>query len=77
MSPNSRNAPKFVIRYASPEIRDAVAAKAEEHLMSINTFINQAIAEKLGRGKAFDLLIDLATQKLIANEVSPHAYRQS
>lgn len=77
MPMDSRKAPKFVIRYASTEVRDAVAAKSEQQLISINSFINQAIAEKLARGDALDRLIDLATQHFMTDEVSPHAYSQS
>lgn len=65
MAQDSRTAPKFVVRYTSPEQRDAVAAAAEEKHIAINSFICQAIDEKLGRGAALDLVIEMAHQRLV------------
>jgi len=65
MAQDSRTAPKFVIRYASPEQRDKVSAAAEEKHIAINSFILQAIDEKLARGAALDLVIEMAHQRLV------------
>jgi predicted HicB family RNase H-like nuclease len=65
MAHDSRTAPKFVVRYASPEQRDAVAAAAEDKHIAINSFICQAIDEKLARGAAMDLVIEIAHQRMV------------
>lgn len=64
MANASSTAPKFVIRYASPEQRDKVQAAAEEKHIAINSFICQAIDEKLTRGEALDFLLGMAGQHL-------------
>lgn len=61
MTNDSRNAPKFMIRYSSTRQRDAVHAAAEAGHIAINSFVLQAIDEKLGRGRALDHLISLAS----------------
>ena len=54
---NSRTADKFVVRFPDG-MRDQVAAAAGEVFTSMNTFVIQAIAEKLDRDKRQDLLLD-------------------
>jgi len=66
MAYDSRTAPKFVVRYASPEQRDKVMAAAFDQHIAINSFICQAIDEKLARGEAMDLVIQMAQEKLAA-----------
>ncbi|WP_242201868.1 MULTISPECIES: hypothetical protein [unclassified Pseudomonas] len=67
MTDNTINAPKFMIRFATTEQRDAVHAKSAEQHISINAFVLQAIDEKLQRGAALDAVIELARQKLTVN----------
>lgn len=64
MSTDSRTAPKFVVRLASPEQRDKMQAAASGQHIAINSFICQAIDEKLSRGEALDLVISLAAERL-------------
>lgn len=66
MAQDSRTAPKFVVRFASQEQRDQVHEAAEEKHIAINSFICQAIDEKLARGKALDLVIEMAHQRLVS-----------
>lgn len=55
---NSRDADKFVIRY--PEgMRERVAEAAFDGYMSMNSYVIQAVAEKLDRDKRQELLIDV------------------
>jgi predicted HicB family RNase H-like nuclease len=64
MTNHSRNAPKFVVRYASADQRDQVMTAAFEKHIAINSFILQAIDEKLARGAALDLVVEMAHQRL-------------
>ncbi len=66
MASASITAPKFVVRYASTEQRDQVSAAAKDKHIAINSFICQAIDEKLARGEALDLVISLAAERLAA-----------
>lgn len=55
---------KFVVRFDDNETRSKVqAASAIDHT-SMNTFILQAIDEKLARGARIDKLLDLAAMQL-------------
>lgn len=54
---NSRTADKFVVRL--PEgVRDLVEASSWQLNMSMNTWVLQAITEKLDRDKRQELLLD-------------------
>lgn len=66
MRTKSMFAPKYLIRYSSDLQRDSVALAAEESNLSINTFILQAIDEKLGRGIALDHVIEMAKKHMTA-----------
>ncbi len=55
---DSRTADKFVIRY--PEGMRALVSQASfDGYMSMNTYVIQAIAEKLDRDKRQELLLDV------------------
>lgn len=64
MTYDSRTAPKFVLRYASPYQRYAVQAAADVLHISDNSWIQQAIDEKLTRGRALDRVLSLAAAEL-------------
>lgn len=53
---NSRNADKFVVRFPDG-MRDQVAAAAGEVFTSMNTFVIQAVAEKLDRDKLQEIAL--------------------
>ena len=61
---HSETCPKVVVRYASKEQYDLVKKAAAEKHISINSFILQAIDEKLDSGSALDLVIKMASQRL-------------
>ncbi len=60
----ARNAPKFVVRLRDEAQRAAIEAMAEQQASSMNAVIIQAIDEKLGRGRAIDLVVEVASQIL-------------
>ena len=64
MSTDSRTAPKFVVRLASPEQRDKMAVAAKDQHIAVNSFICQAIDEKLARGEVLEFVLDMAAQHL-------------
>lgn len=51
---------KFVVRFDDHDTRVKIHAAAAEDHTSMNTFILQAIDEKLSRGARIDRLLDLA-----------------
>lgn len=51
---------KFVVRFDDHETRTKVQIAAGSEHTSMNTFILQAIDEKLSRGARLDRLLDLA-----------------
>ena len=53
---DSRTADKFVVRFPDG-MRDQVAAAAGEVFTSMNTFVIQAIAEKLDRDKLQEIAL--------------------
>lgn len=51
---------KFVVRFDREDMRhDVQSASGQQHI-SMNSYILQAIDEKLDRGKRLDALLDLA-----------------
>lgn len=56
---------KFVVRFDSAGVRAKVSEKAAENHTSMNSFILQAIDEKLARGARIDRLLDAAERDLI------------
>lgn len=61
---NSRNAPKFVVRFRDDKQRDRVIIAAENGMTSMNSWIQRAIEEKLCRGMRIDRLLDAAERGL-------------
>lgn len=53
---DSRTADKFVVRFPDG-MRDQVAAAANQEFTSMNTFVIQAIAEKLDRDKLQEIAL--------------------
>lgn len=64
MANNSRTAAKFVVRFDEETTRETAADEARKQHISLNSFVLQAIDEKLARGKRLDKLLDLAAQQL-------------
>lgn len=59
---SSRNADKFVVRL--PEgMRESIQKAADEKYTSMNTFVVQAIAEKLERKQRLEALLDALTDQ--------------
>jgi hypothetical protein len=50
---------KFVVRFDDNDTRVKVQEAASAEHMSMNTYIQIAIDEKLGRGKRLDQMLDL------------------
>lgn len=48
---NSRNAPKFVLRYHSKDIRDKMAVIAANNKRSLNSEMNEAMAQYVARAE--------------------------
>lgn len=68
----SRTADKFVVRMPDG-MRPEVETRAADEFISMNSFVVQAIAEKLDREKRKDLLLNaLAAQVSIDNEAHVH-----
>lgn len=66
---NSRSADKFLVRL--PEgMREKVDEAAAEQFFSMNTFIIQAIAEKLDRDKRAQRLIDALVESTKRSEAA-------
>lgn len=53
---DSRTADKFVVRFPDG-MRDQVAAAANQEFTSMNTFVIQAVAEKLDRDKLQEIAL--------------------
>jgi len=53
---NSRNADKFVVRMPD-DMRDQMHRAANQEFISMNTFVIQAIAEKLDRDKLQEIAL--------------------
>lgn len=68
---SSRVADKFVCRLPDG-MRDTVEALAVEQHTSMNTFIIQAIEEKIARGVRQEMLLDALQQRL--QMLSPDRY---
>lgn len=62
---------KFIVTYASSQLREAVRQYISEHLLSENAFVNLAIHEKVGRGADLDQLIEIAT-RVVTNAQPPY-----
>ena len=56
---------KFVVRFDREDTRKAVELAAREKHLSMNSFLLQAIDEKLARGARIDRLLDAAERDLI------------
>ncbi|GFM86128.1 hypothetical protein PSCICO_15270 [Pseudomonas cichorii] len=67
---NSREADKFVIRYPDG-MREEVHNASVDQYISMNTFVIQAIAEKLDRQKRQDLLLDALAQAVASAQKRP------
>lgn len=61
---NSRNAPKFVIRFEDKSMRTLVSTQANKRFISMNSFILQAIENELGRGARIDALLEIVETKI-------------
>lgn len=59
---NSRNAPKFVVRYRSLDIRDNMAVLAANNKRSLNSEINEAMAQYVARAEGEGALAVQAVQ---------------
>lgn len=59
-----RDAPKFMLRFASEDMRQAIEDAAAEHHISMNTFLLQAVDEKLHRGRRIDKVLDIVERDL-------------
>lgn len=55
---------KFVVRFDDNQTRNRIQQVATADHTSMNTFILQAIDEKLARGARIDKLLDLASAQL-------------
>lgn len=55
---------KFVVRFDNFDTRNHVQAAADKDHTSMNSWIQQAIDEKLERGKRLDQLLDLVAVAL-------------
>lgn len=62
---NSRTADKFVVRLPDG-MRSQVEGQADDQHISMNTFVIQAIKEKLARGIRQELLLDALEQAVAA-----------
>jgi predicted transcriptional regulator len=72
---NSRTADKFMIRLPD-DMRAQVEAAAGKQFTSMNTFIVQAIAEKLDHDKRQELLLDalaFAATAMRVSEIEGHS----
>jgi len=65
----SREQDKFVVRMPDG-MRDQVAKAADASYTSMNTFVVQAIAEKLDRGRRQELLLDALERYEAARQVA-------
>lgn len=61
---NAADADKFVVRFDTAEMREAITEAAKARRLSMNGFILEAIDNELGRGKRFDALLDHHEQSL-------------
>lgn len=61
---DSRTAPKFVVRFDNDTTRQLVSDRADLEHISMNSFVLQAIDEKLERGARIDRLLDAAEKNL-------------
>ncbi len=61
-----KDAQKFIVRFyeANDPLHLAAKKAAEDNHISLNSFILQAIEEKLGRGKAMDRVIKAAERMI-------------
>jgi hypothetical protein len=55
---------KYLIRFDGPTLRAEIHAAATQDHVTMNTWLNLAIDEKLGRGKRLDYVLDLADKAL-------------
>lgn len=61
MTSTSATDPKFLVRYTGcGEMHEQAKAAAKAAHIPLNSFILQAIDEKLNRGKVMDRLLDMA-----------------
>lgn len=67
---DSRTAPKFVVRFDKEDTRSMVDKAAEEQHISMNSFILQAIDEKLARGARIDRLLDVVERGAVINNLT-------
>ena len=67
-----KDAQKFIVRFyeANDPLHLAAKKAAEDNHISLNSFILQAIEEKLGRGKAMDKVIEAAQEALRLQSLS-------
>lgn len=69
---NSRTADKFVVRLPDG-MRAQVDTQASDRHFSMNTFVVQAIEEKLARGARQELLLDALAQAMFRATTTPPA----
>ena len=67
-----KDAQKFIVRFyeANDPLHLAAKKAAEDNHIPLNSFILQAIEEKLGRGKAMDKVIEAAQEALRLQSIS-------
>lgn len=67
---------KFVVRFDDEKTRKAIEKVADEHHISMNAFILQAIDEKLGRGARMDLVIESAGKAIACSIGASHTHQK-
>lgn len=58
---------KYMLRFDTKEMRSATHEAASKEHMTMNTWVQLAIQEKLDRGARMDYLLDLAEKALDKN----------